>query len=517
VSTRPEYQEIYKGIPKTALKRVKSRIPHERKTEYSIRALSIYDNVFIDDEYVEHPLSELIQFCIGNAVVCGCKGSLEDVFRKILTDVDENDFNKRNIVFTNGELWIDDDWFTLSLKLGGKWGYLNAFKDDCCDSKLMLDEAKEKIELMIGIGWDFDGIFRSPQRMGAELLKRTLEFYPNVGASDYKYIEIAWNCFKGGRMEANKLGTFHNVKSYDDNAAYLSKLRIMPSLSSGKFIESTDYIENALLGYCYVDFTTYNGNIATRFESKGIGHRLFFPVGRREGFLTKSEIDYVVQSGNGKIHQIIYGAWFVPNGGFVSYPFEKVCVILQKALKIEKLRPMAKLISSMIWGKFITDTGSLLFNPFYASEITALERISLATLIDRLPEGSLIAATQDGVETDRDIPGIVLGDNIGELKRCTRETMISVSDYFRFISSELHSWSLINNGASVPDGNGGYATLPFGSAKKQTKQESNYTLTSLSEQHLLSSPTIDKCRMIMISRRDEVAFLHKDVEGDIWQ
>lgn len=406
----------------------------------------------------------------------------------------------------------DKEWTIFSVRDGNEWGRMYAVDWNSSPEQLESDI----YEILDGFGksgWSIDRI-SAPIKMFEQLVYDNIPSSSIVnissGAIDAIHLFRAWNCFRGGRMEAMKLGSFKNVFDYDLNSAYFSILEKLPSLKPGFFewVDSKEYIGNAEFGFCkcrvYIDEDILISPIAVTVAIGKKPFRSFFPVGESVCWRTKEEIDFIRRYDLGDV-DIIEGSWAIPlRDGYRV--FSGISKILRSAIENHSSREYAKYIASISWGKFASQ-GSPLWNPIYASFITSRIRC-LVTQIALLDPENVIAITVDGVLMKRDIQSNLISNEIGSLKVRPHNNMWSLSDYYRYDpdqSREGYTWSLSNNGITVnirhPTEGKTQIRVPFGSTKRIGPK--NLDLSKIKKnQYELYPPTPEEAIEIYMSTQE---------------
>lgn len=206
----------------------------------------------------------------------------------------------------------------------------------------------------------------------------------NVPKSALRY---AFNSYSGGRFEVIKKGYTGLCSLYDINSAYPYHIQNLPDITLGEWRRVRSLHEEAELGFYLVRLRTKYQKITPIPFSLGTG-AISYPVFNSGLYITKDELlayDSAID------YEIISGWEFYPDK--LEYPFreyiEKVYAHKNKADKDSYEYSLFKILMNSLYGcfyeKFVdTDaqgdtvvlTGKL-FNPVYATMITALTRIQL--------------------------------------------------------------------------------------------------------------------------------------------
>jgi hypothetical protein len=390
-----------------------------------------------------------------------------------------------------------------SLRYGNIWGSVWIW-DDILTPAGLRENVKGIIDGFCDAGWSISRV-SPPAKMFEELLldKSSYRDFPDIvsGAIDEKVAIRAWNCFRGGRMEAARLGSCKNVFDYDLNTAYFSVLRNLPSLRFVEWVDTNKYVKEAFFGYCRCEVDVADsapiGLCAVRLKSGKKPMRQYFTVDLSTCWRTKSEIDLLNNSGWAKVN-ILEGSWGIPKGS-APLAFAYVSRILERALADKRCYNMAKVMCSVCWGKMASVSSSL-FNPVYASYITSEVRSRVTELALGL-EKSLIAIAVDGISLFKELPRHMISSEIGALKEKKIDNLISLTDYYRYNFAEpSKSWRVESDGIAL---NALPVKIPFGSSKRVSPKDLSFEMLR-NEQFLLRPPTSQDAVELYFSTKDMV-------------
>lgn len=224
----------------------------------------------------------------------------------------------------------------------------------------------------------------------------------------YDILEFAYRSFFGGRFELLKKGYFEKVYCYDIKSAYPS---IMKDLIDFDFQYGTwQRIKNKdLTPYAYEGW--YNVTVDSNeidFSPVVSKNKFlnFYPNGNYTQYLLKSEIDFIRENFDNTTIKINSGVEFIKKYESPT-PFKEEIERLYEWKNTEKdedIKYVVKIILNSIYGKTIQvsqnkeNTIGNLFNPMYASIITAKTRLKLLELGLQKPE-SVIMFSTDGLHT----------------------------------------------------------------------------------------------------------------------
>lgn len=467
---------------------------------------------------------------------CVCFGDVIELLRKF---VGENSIisDSRNILFKmmfsvievgvfSRSIKIDDMTIQLSskdrtyysLRIGNNWGSIWIWDDDY--GPLALEKhCEDMMSAFRSCGWSIDRIF-PPTKMFERLLLGETNYgdLPDIKAimdDSYPYslgdinptvVTRAWNCFRGGRMESAILGACEHVFDYDINSAYFSVLRKLPSLRCVEWVDTRDYVKEAMFGFCRceidIDDNAPVGLCAVKVSTGNRPIRQYYPVGENGSWRLKSEIDLCKESGLSSI-EIIEGSWGILKDSAYMI-FDRVSRILEKALKDPRTRNMAHAMASISWGK-LASVSSPFFNPIYASYITGEIRVR-TTRLGLMLEKDLVSMSVDGISVCKKLPDEMISDEIGALKVKEIDNLLSVSDYYRYdAKNPPKNWVLEDNGILIKDLN---INIPFGSSKRKSPKKLSLSVLERNR-FKLSPPSSESVMELYFDTKDSIPW-------DVW-
>ena len=291
------------------------------------------------------------------------KASLEFLNDKKLDKIDANKLN------TSLTYWIKnlDDIIkyckydaALTARLGNK------IVDECVKCKLLLPK-----------------FFTSH----ASLSKQYFRFksrIPSIKHIPLNILDIAYQCFFGGRFEALKRGFFEKLYEYDINSAYPAVICELPSLKYGKWIKVKEINPKETIGFYKAVFKIpiqYISPLSLRLKGKLIVN----PSGTFATWITWYEADLL----RDYITHLSYGYEYV-EWRKEYRPFKKPMLQLYELKRKykntnETFYWLVKLVMNSLYGCFVerhrkadnSITSGILFNPIYGAIITAKTRWKL--------------------------------------------------------------------------------------------------------------------------------------------
>jgi len=235
--------------------------------------------------------------------------------------------------------------------------------------------------------------------------------------------QYAYEAYAGGKFECYQRG-FGKFYQYDINSAYPNEIANLKDISKAEVIQSNDYQADADYGWLKCKLLVKKDYSPVPVKDHELN---FYPSGSFTKIITKVEYDHIIaRGGQGKI---LKGYWLkcpevYPYRAEVNRLFK-----LKRQLKVsgDKLRYLLiKTILNAFYGKFIQITpkfkgdkisyeAGYLFNPFYASYITANVRVRLSEVCADHPD-SVCAVHTDSVITTCDLSGngIKLSGDLGD-------------------------------------------------------------------------------------------------------
>jgi len=238
-------------------------------------------------------------------------------------------------------------------------------------------------------------------------------YLPDVTKIPREALEYAYHSYKGGWMECFKRGYFPKLWDYDISSAYPYQVARLLDLNGGVWQFKKGKIPPSTLGFvkCYVDITSDISPIIYQADIN------FTPKGSWLTNLTLDEVEFIRAHELGSV-EVIDGWYFNPAQDATN-PFRYSMRRLFRQKSQIKNRWLPKALSVALYGKFAQryedgETGNL-FNPIYASIITARTRLQIAEYALMLPK-ALAVITTDGLTFNAPLPRSVLSDKFGGLR-----------------------------------------------------------------------------------------------------
>lgn len=225
---------------------------------------------------------------------------------------------------------------------------------------------------------------------------------PKERAKRMKILKYAYDSYYGGRFELIQRGYSDKVFCYDIKSAYPAELANLIDFTQGKWEKFDKKInESAYEGFYHVSI-----NCQEAFFCPVVQKRCdlsLYPNGRFNHYLTKSEILFIESHFENVSVKIKSGYEFFPKE--LKFPFKSEIERLYEWKEKESdpdIKYAVKIILNSLYGKTIQISDNSrpgkLFNPFYASIITANTRTKLLKLACQKPECIIMFST-DGVHS----------------------------------------------------------------------------------------------------------------------
>ncbi|MAH51851.1 hypothetical protein CMI37_38900 [Candidatus Pacearchaeota archaeon] len=247
-------------------------------------------------------------------------------------------------------------------------------------------------------------------------VKRYYRYYPEC-------LEYAYLSYAGGKFETYQRG-FGEFYQYDINSAYPYEISNLQDIRFAKVLKSSEYQPTATYGFIKCRVLISNDYSPVPLKINNVNR---YPIGSFTKIITKNEFDYLISKGDGV--DIIDAWWIIcPK----KYPYKaeikRLYKLKQHYKNGDKLRYMLiKILLNSFYGKFIQITekyrkeqgkiyeAGWLFNPIYASVITANTRVKVCKVCDKYDKFT-VAVHTDSIITSKKISKneLNIGNNLGE-------------------------------------------------------------------------------------------------------
>lgn len=249
---------------------------------------------------------------------------------------------------------------------------------------------------------------------------------PSIHFIPKEVLQASYNAYGGGRFEIFKRGYFPEVYLYDIVSEYPAKIKDLPSLKYGKWLRVNELNEKETLGF-------YKARIFIPPEIK-ISPAIFreksvnlWINGYQENWFTWYDLDLM----RDYIIEIVIGYEYKPNSNeYYPYKYEIERLSKLKAEYKESNDKMmvlpVKLTMNALYGtnyekheiilkngKKIIE-GGILFNPVYASIITAYGRWRLMKDVKKKDYKHLLAFHTDSIIIKKKLEYLDIGNELGQ-------------------------------------------------------------------------------------------------------
>jgi hypothetical protein len=265
-------------------------------------------------------------------------------------------------------------------------------------------------------------------------------YIPTINDIPKAVLEIAYNSYSGGRFELLKRGFMENVYNYDIHSAYPDSEANLIDYNKGKWLKVTNnkVSKNAYTGYYYCSVNCLEPYFSPFLYKVGSGAGLnVYPNGKFNVYISKWEYDFIVREFPDIQIKIKKGYEFFEKD--LIYPFKEEINRLYEWKQKEtdkNIKYAVKIMLNSLYGKFIqvSPSGNItgkLFNPIYASEITAKTRIKLLELGLQSPQ-NIISFSTDGIASLVPLK-VPKGDKMGEFGADFEgEGVVIMSDIYNY-------------------------------------------------------------------------------------
>ncbi len=255
---------------------------------------------------------------------------------------------------------------------------------------------------------------------------------PDITKIPQGVLEYAYDSYMGGWMECYKKGHFPKLWDYDISSAYPYQVSELISLEDGEFFYKKGPVEPGSFTYGWVKGQV---NITTPTLPSPIlfrGDVNYSGYGSWKRSLFEEEARFIGPNGLGSFD--VKDGWYFRASERATKPLRYEMRRLFRHKKEIQNVWLPKSMSVSIYGKLAQkdeegNTGNL-FNPIYASLITARTRLTIAKYALMQPKAVCLIST-DGITFDKPLPSAVLGKELGDLqlKYCDEGVIIGTNVY----------------------------------------------------------------------------------------
>jgi len=287
------------------------------------------------------------------------------------------------------------------------------------DCNLTNDLAKLLIDTIVDNGLYLPKQLISPASLAKQFF-RFENYIPQLMDTPIKITQIAKNCYYGGRFEVLKRGFFDKLYLYDIVSQYPTFIKNLPDMYNGSwkiYKNIKELPKNQCIGYfeCLIKIPMEEILPTIPIRKHNL---LIFPNGTFLGYFTWYDLDlmrdYIIFIKKAYIYEINEKN-FKPFSDKIDSLMNKKKLINKK--KNELAYNLVKLTMNSLYGCFIEThenyyyypinqefykryKSGILFNPIYASQITAFGRWSVIKDIPKVKRKDIVAIHTDSILTD---------------------------------------------------------------------------------------------------------------------
>jgi len=221
---------------------------------------------------------------------------------------------------------------------------------------------------------------------------------PDIHKVNKRVLRLAFYAYKGGRFEILQRGHFDQVELYDIKSAYPATIRNLIDITRGEWRWVTEVNPAAYYGFYLCDL-----NLKYRYISPlpyvMRNDVLAYPFGTWRSVVSKEELLECLEPSE---YKVLYGYEFYPDE--IVYPFragiDKLFKIKNETDPDDYLYELTKRIMNSLYGSFYEKvkkpyglSAGKLFNPVYASIITAKTRVNVYSFANQFPKDVIAFAT----------------------------------------------------------------------------------------------------------------------------
>lgn len=240
---------------------------------------------------------------------------------------------------------------------------------------------------------------------------------PDVTKIPQGALEYAYDSYRGGWMECFKRGHFTKLWDYDISSAYPYQVSELVALDGGEWFHKKGAVDPMSFTYGWVKGHVYITNPSRPSPIMFRGDVNYTTYGDWDTSVFEEEARFVGPNDLGSFD--VRDGWYFRAAITATKPFRYEMRRLFRQKQHVQNAWLPKSMSVSLYGKFAQkdeegNTGNL-FNPPYASVITARTRLAIAKYALVQPEALCLIAT-DGITFDRPLPSSVLGKELGDLQ-----------------------------------------------------------------------------------------------------
>lgn len=388
----------------------------------------------------------------------------------------------------------------------------------------------------------------SPASLSKQYFRKSNEefeynYIPTLNDTPIKITQIAYDSYYGGRFEVLSRGFHENGYLYDISSQYPTFIRNLPDMFNGLWIVKknlTQLPEKECLGYfkCVVDIPYYE-KIPTLPQKRKNG-LVSFSNGTHIGWYTWYDLDLM----RDYITKIQKAYIFEPNDNNFKPFKERIDKLYSMKQEIDKSENplgyrVTKITMNGLYGCFIErqeryylknneikkrNVAGNLFNPIYASQITAFGRWSVVKDVPKDKQDHILAIHTDSIITDKPMDKYLdIGHSLGkwELEVKGKTVIIGTGMYQigNLVKSRGIPKKLVKNWFKLFEKNGKETKIPF-TIKHMKKirecivqDESFVNMNKMSDVIRTVHPNSDSKRCWIVDFNDFSELLNRNVKS----
>jgi len=264
-------------------------------------------------------------------------------------------------------------------------------------------------------------------------------FIPTINGIDRHILEAAYNSYSGGRFELIQRGFFDSIYTYDIKSAYPFQMSKLIDYNLGTWNKTKKFVEDAYSGFYKCKISFFHP-VFSPFMQR-LDNLNTYPIGTFTQWLTQNELAFILKNFNDVEIKVLEGYYFIEN--YEKFPFKEEILRLydlKENAPNKEIRQVYKIVLNSLYGKFIQTIGQKvgkIFNPIYASEITANTRLMLLEAAIKQPD-KIIGFSTDSIHSQVSL-NLDIGKELGKWELDFKgKGVIIMSDIYSLWDNELN-------------------------------------------------------------------------------
>ncbi len=303
-------------------------------------------------------------------------------------------------------------------KLGSDWDYVNRNWADVVKYGVKDAELTARLgDILVDSVYELYGVYPRVLYSNASVSKAWLQvhktwlkgYYRKFAKENPHFAQIMYRAYRGGIFLANILGKVDDVYEYDINSAYPAALRGLPRIDYLTWRVYPGYVRG-LMGFHLVGLK-YDGKLPVPYRTR---RRNLYPRSDRGlmTFLTTPEVEYLSRRG-----MITHVYWSLVGDGPRTAAFPEVGEMYNRRLEEKRLYKATKdkrhdiaqwgikIVMNALYGVLAQAKPHVgAFTHYaYAAYITALTRIRIWWLVDRVGPDNVVGVATDALITTQPV------------------------------------------------------------------------------------------------------------------